>query len=416
MLTTVMALSEILGRPVRDLDGALLGVARDLAVLPSEHRTEVAYVLVRSSGGDLAVPAASVASLVAGTLRVQAPLRVPAADLPAEGILLLKRDLLDQQIIDVLGRKVVRVNDVELDVRPIDGHLHIELLAVEVGARGAVRRLASGLVPGHTLRRLLTRVPTRVIPWHYVDLIEADPARRLKLKIAYEGLSSLHPADIADIVEDLASPEREAVFETLDSEVAAGALEELDPKVQVKVVESLDSGRAADILEEMGPDAAADLLGDLPEEHSGAILKEMEQPERQQIRQLLEFGERTAAGRMTTEYLAVPAAASIEDVIGALRRFEGGMEALSTIYITESTGELVGAVPLARAVVAGAGTQLRTLSADPLVTCAMDTPEVEVAELFDKYNLLTLPVVDEHGRLAGIITADDVINWLREEA
>ena len=416
MLTTVMALSEILGRPVRDLDGALLGVARDLAVLPSEHPTEVAYVLVRSSAGDSAVPAASLTSLVAGALRVQAPQRVPASELPAEGILLLKRDLLDQQIIDVLGRKVVRVNDVELDVRPVNGHLHLDLLAVEVGARGAVRRLASGLMPGHTLRRLLTRVPTRVIPWHYVDLIESDPARRLKLKIAYEGLSSLHPADIADIVEDLASPEREAVFETLDSDVAAGALEELDPRVQVKVVESLDSGRAADILEEMGPDAAADLLGDLPEEQSGAILKEMDPPERQQIRHLLEFGERTAAGRMTTEYLAVAAAASIDDVIAALRRFEGGMEALSTVYLTEPTGELVGAVPLARAVAATMGTELLGLSADPLVSCAMDTPDGEVAELFDKYNLLTLPVVDQHGRLAGIITADDVINWLRGES
>ena len=143
-----------------------------------------------------------------------------------------------------------------------------------MGARGAVRRLARGVVPALTLRALLERIPPRVIPWHFVDLLETDPARRVKLKIAYEGLSKMHPADIADIVEHLAPAEREAVFETIDEEVAAGALEELDPKVQVSVVESLDSDRAADIVQEMDPDAAADLLGDLTEDRSGEILRE----------------------------------------------------------------------------------------------------------------------------------------------
>src|SRR5512140_554854 len=227
MLASVMALSEIVGRPVRDLDGVLLGVARDLAVLPSEHATAVAHVLVRSGRTDFAVPAHALTSLVGGAVRVHATPRVPASDLPPEGLLLLKRDLLDHQIIDVLGRKVVRINDVELDVRPVNGHVGIELLAVDVGARAAMRRLLSGLMPAHTLRGLLTRVPSRIITWQFVDLIERDPARRLQLEIAYEGLSTLHPADIADIVEDLAPPQREAVFEALDSEVAASALEEL---------------------------------------------------------------------------------------------------------------------------------------------------------------------------------------------
>src|SRR5213075_1134941 len=177
-------------------------------------------------------------------------------------LLLLKRDLLDQQIIDVHGRKVVRVNDVEIDAIPVNAHLTLDVLAVEVGARGAIRRLSKGLVPSFTLRALLEKIPPRVIPWAYVDLLETDPARRVKLKIAYEGLSKLHPADIADIVEDLPPAEREAVFETIDEEVAAEALEEVDPKVQVSIVESLDSDRAADIVEEMDPDAAADLLAE----------------------------------------------------------------------------------------------------------------------------------------------------------
>src|SRR5262249_34875054 len=153
----------------------------------------------------------------------------------SDGVLLLKRDLLDQQIIDVHGRKVVRVNDVELDSTPVNNHLALSVVAVDVGARGAIRRLSKGVVPSFTLRALLNRIPPRVIPWQYVDLLETDPSRRVKRKIAYEGLSKLPPADIADIVEDLPPAEREAVFETIDEEVAAEALEELDPKVQVSI-------------------------------------------------------------------------------------------------------------------------------------------------------------------------------------
>src|SRR5205823_7543210 len=197
-----------------------------------------------------------------------------------------------------------------------------------------IRRLSKGVVPSFTLRALLDRIPPRVIPWEFVDLLETDPSRRVKLKIAYEGLSKLHPADIADIVEDLPPAEREAVFETIDEEVAAEALEEIDPDVQVSIVESLDSNRAADIVEEMDPDAAADLLGELREDFSGEILKEMQPEERQEVTQLLEFGEHTAAGRMTTEFIAVDETGVVDDAIEALKRFEGSREAVATIYLT----------------------------------------------------------------------------------
>ena len=267
-------------------------------------------------------------------------------------------------------------------------------------------------MPAFSLRALLERIPPRVIPWEYVDLLETDPSRRVKLKIAYEGLSKLHPADIADIVEDLPPAEREAVFETIDEEVAAETLEEIDPRLQVRIVESLDSNRAADIVEEMDPDAAADLLGDLPEDRSGQILKEMEPEERQEVTQLLEFGEHTAAGRMTTEFIAVDETAVVDDAIEALKRFEGSREALATIYLTGPGHRLVGAVPLVKIATSSPAVQLSALS-EPYVACAPDTPEDQVAALFDKYNLITLAVVDEHGRIAGIITADDVITMLR---
>jgi magnesium transporter len=327
-------------------------------------------------------------------------------------VLLLKRDLLDQQIIDVHGRKVVRVNDVELESTPVNSHLLLNIVSVDVGARGAIRRLSKGLVPSFTLRALLERIPPRVIPWEYVDLLETDPARRVKLKIAYEGLAKLHPADIADIVEDLPPAEREAVFETIDEEVAAEALEEIEPDIQVSIVESLDKDRVADIVEEMDPDAAADLLGELPEKQSDEILEQMAPQERQEVTQLLEFGEHTAAGRMTTEFVAVPDSAAVDDAIEALKTFEGSREAVATIYLTTAGQKLVGAVPLLKIAISAPTVLLAELSEEP-VSCAPDTPQSEVAALFDKYNLITLAVIDEHGRLTGIITSDDVIAMLR---
>jgi magnesium transporter len=408
---SLVALSELLGATVRDPSGSAKGRVREIAVSPQEHATRVAYVIVRTSQGERAVAAGELKSCGA-TVRTTSDAASWPQHTTTDGVLLLKRDLLDQQIIDVHGRKVVRVNDVEFESTPKNSHVELNVVSVDVGARGAIRRLAKGVVPSFTLRALLDKIPPRVIPWQFVDLLETDAARRVKLKIAYEGLSKLHPADIADIVEDLPPAEREAVFETLDEEVAAEALEEIEPKVRKSIIESLDSNRVADIVEEMNPDAAADLLEDLPAERTGEILQEMEPEERQEVAQLLEFGERTAAGRMTTDFIAVSETGVVDDAIDALKAFEGSREALATIYLTGPGHRLVGAVPLVKIAVSSPAVQLSELS-EPYIACAADTPDDEVAELFDKYNLTTLAVADEHGRLAGIITADDVISMLR---
>jgi len=408
---SVVALSELLGASVRDASGAVRGRVREIAVAPQDHPTRIAFLIVKTPSGERVLPPGAISSAGA-TVRTTTEAAHWDRFTPSDGLLLLKRDLLDQQIIDIHGRKVVRVNDVELESTPVNSHLLISVVAVDVGARGAVRRLSKGLVPSFTLRALLERIPPRVIPWEFVDLLETDPARRVKLKIAYKGLAQLHPADIADIVEDLAPAERESVFETIDEEVAAEALEEIDPDIQVSIVESLDKDRAADIVEEMDPDAAADLLGDLEEKHSDEILREMEPEERQEVTQLLEFRENTAAGRMTTEFISVPETKVVDDAIDALKLFEGSREALATIYLTGPAQKLVGIVPLVKIAVSSPAIQLSELS-EPFIACAPDTPQDEVAALFDKYNLITLAVVDEHGRIAGIITADDVITMLR---
>jgi len=407
-----VALTELLGAPVFDASGKPSGRVREVALAPGEDRTRVALLIVKTKHGDRMLPFTSIASIDGGIRAVNSASEWSPTD-GAEGLLLLERDLLDQQVIDVYGRKVVRVNDVDLHQESVGNRTVLKIGSVDVGARGAVRRLLKGIVPTAALNVLLRKIPPKTIPWEFVDLIETDPARRVKLKISHERLAKLHPADIADIVEELAPDEREAVFETLDEEVAAEALEEVEPKVQKAIVESLDSERAAEIVEEMEPDAAADLLADLPQDRTEEILVQMEPEERKEVTELLEFKENTAAGRMTTEYLALPLNATVHDAIETLRNFEGGVETVSTIYLLDEKGRLAGAVPLAKLVLAEQNTPLISLKQEPLISCHAGAGEKEVAELFDKYNLLTLPVVDDDGKLTGVITSDDVISLLR---
>ena len=409
---STLALTDLLGTTVYDSTGAAQGRVREVALSPQEDRAKIAMLIVKTSSGNRMLPFSAVSAVNGGVRASTAVGEWVLAD-GAEGLLLLSRDLLDQQVIDVHGRKVVRVNDVDLHQDATVGKPLLRVGGVDVGARGAIRRLLKGVVPPSALRALLRRVPPREIPWDFVDIIETDPARRVKLKIANERLAKLHPADIADIIEDLAPDEREAVFETLDEGVAAEAMEELEPKVQKSVVESLDYDRAADIVEEMEPDAAADLLADLTEERTAEILVQMQPAERQEVSDLLEFRENSAAGRMTTEYIALLVGANTNEAIEAMRSFDGRMESMSTVFLVDSHGTLAGAVPLAKIALAPLGTPLLSLIQEPLISCKEDAKEKEFAELFDKYNLLTLPVVDAKSRLMGVITPDDVINMLR---
>src|SRR5438270_10593030 len=358
---SALAATGLRGGPVIASTGHSSGRVREVALTPQEDRIRISLLIIKTKTGDRVLPLQSVTSINGG---VRASTLAADWALPngTEGLFLLERDLLDQQVIDVHGRKVVRVNDVDLHQESVGNRSILKVASVDVGARGAIRRLLKGVVPLAALHLLLNQIPPRSIPWDFVDLIETDPARRVKLKISHERLAKLHPADIADIVEELAPDEREAVFETLDEEVAAEALEEVEPKVQKAISESLDSDRVADIVEEMDPDAAADLLKDLPTEHTEKILLEMEPEERREMVELLEFKENTAAGRMNTEYLAVPVQATAHDAVEALRNFEGGVETVSTIYLVDSHGTLAGAVPLSKIVLAQAMTPMLSLT------------------------------------------------------
>ena len=277
----------------------------------------------------------------------------------------------------------------------------LRVAEVEVGLRGAFRRVFKGVLPRARLESISRKFAARAIPWQFVDVIEPDPARRVKLRIEHERLADIHPSDLADILEDLAPAEREAVFTSLDEEVAAETLEEVEPKLQKALLEKLDDERIADIVEEMDPGAAADLLSELPEDQSDAILEEMEPEERQEVEELLEFDENSAAGCMTTEFVYLGADATVAQAVQALRSFDGDPETVTEVYLLDEKRVLRGAVPLARLVMAQPETRLSVLAEPRVLSCPADMNQNELAEMFDKYNLHALPVVDCAGPHGG---------------
>jgi magnesium transporter len=429
------SVSALLGAAVADAAGRTVGHVREFAVNPQADANHVQALVLRPAGaGRKRQALAAVEDLEltsAGGLRMRAGAKPEPAS-PKEELerfLLLERDLLDQQIIDVHGHKVVRVNDVDLVWEAANGdgstggdcethdlkegcELQLRIAEVEVGTRGAVRRLLKGL-PVTAVERISGRFRTTLIPWDFVDLIDRDPARRVKLKIEQDRLAKMHPSDIADILEELAPAERQALFTSLDEEVAAETLEEIEPRMQKALTESLDDEHVAGIVEEMDPAAAADFLAELPEERSEAILEEMDPEERQDVEELLEFSSDTAAGEMTTDYVSLPPDAGVEQAVAALKEFEGDLATLTHIFLVDETGTLHGLVPLVKVLLAPRAALLKALADDHIVSCDIHAGGKKVAELFDKYNLRALPVLNQEKKLAGVIYAEQVIAQLR---
>ena len=409
-----VSLTALLGIPVTDAQGQVRGRLKDIAVATGAEAGKVAGLVLKSRAGLFIVPSQEVIETPAGTLELRSD-HAPAPLGDQGSFLFLQQDLVDRQIIDINGRKVVRVNDVDLEWMNQGETRLLRVVEVEVGLRGAFRRVFKGLLPRATLESVSRKFKYRGIPWHFVDVIEVDPARRVKLRIEHERLADMHPSDLAEILEDLSPAERDAVFTSLDEEVAAEALEEVDPKLQKSLLEKLDEERIADIVEEMDPGAAADLLAELPEEQSDAILEEMEPEERQEVSELLEFDEKSAAGAMTTDFVHVSVNATVATAVQALRSFDGDPETVTEIYLLDEKKVLRGSIPLARMVMAQPDTRLSVLAEPRILSCPADMHQNELAELFDKYNLHAVPVVDPQNRMVGVVHADHVIAFLREK-
>lgn len=409
--------TELLDAGVYDVKGNYVGRVRELCLVPTEQTNRVArLVIARGRYQPLVARYDQVAAAAPGAVR----LNTGELDLdtyhPDEGWLTVRKDVLDQQIIDLHGRKVVRVNDIDLVEVPINSHMELRLAQVDVGLHGALRRLLKGVLPPNLVRFVQKGLPTRAIPWEFVDLIEPDPLRRVKLKLPESKLRHLHPADIADIIEELPPAERDAVIESLDEETAAEALGEVKDALQAQILEELEPGRAAEILEHMPPDKAADVLAELPAEMATQVLEDMGGSEARELTELLQFGQDTAGGLMTPEVFASVEATTATQVVNALRGSEVPADSLDTIFLIGTDNTLVGAVPMGRLLLAPAETPLGQLRTEQLIFADTQTNEKQVIDLFDKYNLRSLPVVDAEHKLMGMISVDTVVTrlWQRQ--
>ncbi len=401
----MLYLSQAIGKPVRDQNGESIGKVADLIVAVGERYPPVTGLVIANNRRMIFLPWSSVAELDETSAR----LRTRTIDIgkfqqrPNE--ILLKQDLMDKQIVDIDGRRIVRVNDLSLDV--IEGSMR--LVAVDVGAAGLMRRLGvEG--PFRTIARNVgRRVPERYIDWEDVDPLESSIAS-VKLRVPHAGLAELHPADLASIIDQLTPKDRAGILDSLDDEAVADAMEEMEPDTQVEVLEHLLPERAADILEEMSPDDAADLVADLSDTAREEILALMQKTEAEEVKELLSYPEESAGAIMTTEFIAMPATLTAAQAIDRLRQLEPDAETIYYVYVLDDDSRLVGVLSLRDLIVAKPGTLISEVMIDEPVAVDVQANQDDVAAVVARYNLLAVPVVDAEGRLEGIVTVDDAMD------
>ncbi len=401
----MLYLSQAIGRPVLDAAGEPIGKVNDLIVRLADRYPAVTGLVVETDRRRIFLPWSHVARFDASGARLSTPTIDITKFHQRDDEFLLREDLLDKQIVDIDGRKVVRVNDLRLD--DVEGNLH--LVAVDVGASGLLRRLGIEGAYRIVARNLNLPTPERYIDWEDVDPVESSIAS-IKLRVPHQGLAELHPADLAAILDKLAPRDRAGVLASLDDEAVADAMEEMEPDTQVEVLEDLAPERAADILEEMSPDDAADLVADLDQNVRDQILGHMERTEAEEVQELLAYPEDTAGGIMTTAYITVGAQFTAAGAIDLLRELEPDAETIYYVYVVDDDDRLVGVLSLRDLIVARPNTLIADVMIDEPVAVGAYAKQDEVAEVVAHYNLLAVPVVDDDRRLVGIVTIDDAID------
>ena len=408
-------LSQILGKPVIDVDGERLGTIDDLGIATGEVFPRVTSLAFRDRGHDPLM--ISWGKYVGSYDENEVRLRVKAVDIrfsylqPDE--VLLARDILNKQIVDTHGMRVVRVNDLKLSDT---SSTQLRLLGAEVGVRGILRSLSPGLerMVLSMGRALGHPIPERIIAWSYMDLVERDLSN-VKLSVSHKTLDELHPADIADIIEQLDPRLRGQVFAQLDDEQRAGAIAELEGDDAAELVGSMSEQEASRMLQEMDPDDAAELVGELDYERAEKLLKLMGVKEETAIRQLLGYPDDTAGRIMTQEVVLLPEDACVSDAIEKMRGLDEDFEAVRYVYTADDEDRLSGVVSLDRLIVADPETKLSDLATHELVTASPDEDQEDVANDIAKYNLLAMPVVDDNGHLLGVVTVDDALDVMEDE-
>ncbi len=399
-------LSHLLGKPVLDAQGGQMARVHDLVVrFGAELHPPVSGLIARQGRRDFYLPWERVAEVTASGVR----LGTYKVDLrPFErrdGEALLRRDILDKQLIDVDGRRVVRANDLRLE--PVEGRYR--LVGVDVSVQGLWRRLGPAALTGGVEGREL-------IDWADVESFATD-VPMVRLRVPHTGVSKLHPVEIARIVEAVSFQQGQEILEALDDETAADTIQELPPDDAAGLIERLDPERAADILDEMEPDDAADLLGDLSEASAEDLLGRMEPDEAEDVRELLAYDEDTAAGLMTTDFVTLPRTLTASEGLARLRALEEAPDRLYHLYLVEGEGSehVTGVLSLRDLVLAAPETPLTELALPEVRSVRPEDEPREVAHVMAEYNLTDLPVVDETGCVLGVILIDDAMDVLHPD-
>ena len=405
--------TELLGSEAYDVNGNFVGRVKEFYLEPAEQGNRISRMLLtRGKYQPLLARYDQVGFVAPGTVRLTVGEKELEVYSKNEARLGVRKDLLDQQIIDTHGRKVVRVNDLDIVENKTNGNVELRISKVDVGLTGAVGRLLQGVASPGIIRRIQGKLPTKLIPWEFVNLIEPNPLRRVKLRLTSKKLARMHPADLADIMEELSPDERSSIIESLDEETAANVMVELDKRLRTQVVETMDPERAAEILEEMAPDEAADVLAELPAETSREVLSEMPKREAAEMRELLQFEAHTAGGMMNTEMVEVGEEATRAEVIEYIRFHEMPLDQLDAIILINRDAFFAGTVSAAKLLLAAPEQRMSALASEPFVSVESQVEEREIFELFDKYNLRSLTVVDQERHPIGAITVDDVVSRL----
>ena len=387
---------------IYDHEGRRVGELRDLAIRWDRETPKVTG-LKYSKGVSKQISVDEVDQFDLTGIRLKGPLQEERLIPVQPDEIYMRKWLMDKQIIDIKGAKVVRVNDIKVYWLQSNGRKYLLPVAVDIGLRGLARRLG--------VEFLFKKRPEQLVSWQSIQHLEEKTAN-LKLVSERAQLEKLHPADLADILEDLDYKKRTGVMEDLDVETAAEAFAEMEADTQIEVLEHLGSEQAADLLEEMPPDEAADFLGELPEEKADELLNLMEPEEAQEVRELMEHEEDTAGALMTTEYLALSPELTVAQAFPELRKQAAEAETIYYLYILDPDENLLGVVSLRELLISEPEARLDSLMQTRLISVLPEDSHQRVTELIDKYGLLAVPVVAESGQMLGIITVDDVIDLI----
>lgn len=398
----MLYLSQVLGRPIRDLEGLRVATVKDVIVRLGEDHPPVTGFVARYRRRDFFLPRWRITQLNQHGVRLNSDILDLRPFGRRESEVLLARDVLDKQLIDVDGKRVVRVNDVQI----IEAAGEWRVTGADVSLQGLWRRLAPAGFAG-------TKRPVEVLDWADVGYLATDAAT-VQLKSSSDKLARLHPVEIARLAEALSYHHGSEVVEALDDETAAETLEEMPAESQARILGDMDQERAADILEWMSPDEAADVLGDLPEDKAEELLGLMEHDEQADVVELLPYEDDTAGGLMTTEFVTLPRALTVGEALARLREMAETPNMIYYLYVVEEEGswKLAGVIALRSLILADPSMLLESMMRTEFQRAEAHEPAKEVAQRIAEYNLLALPVIDESGDILGIITVDDAMEIL----